>query len=262
MAEEIDLRTHRALVTGAGQGLGRAIAVHLGAGGAEVVVNDFVPERAEIVAEEIRAAGGRAISSPFDVTDPAVVRAAVDRVNGIDILVNNAGDAGGPDVAGSFDRNVPVDASPAQWDPYRAIFYGVMVCTNACLPAMIERRFGRIVTVISDAARAGDALPDAVYAGANEGAAGFTRSIATENGRYGITANVVTVATTPGKPTQSDTASNAKSTLGEYATRRLGEPLEVAPLVTYLVSPLASWLTGQTVPVNGGYTSGALTALS
>jgi NAD(P)-dependent dehydrogenase (short-subunit alcohol dehydrogenase family) len=262
MAEEIDLRTHRALVTGAGQSLGRGIAVSLGAAGAEVVVNDFLPERAEGVAEEIRAAGGRAISSPFDVTDPAMVRAAVDRVNGIDILVNNAGDAGGPDVAGSFDLNLLVDANPAKWDPYRAIFYGVMVCTNACLPAMIERRFGRIVTVISDTARDDDALPNAVHAGANEGAAGFTRSIATENGHYGITANIVSVATMPGKPTQTDTASNAKSALGKYATRRLGEPLDVAALVTYLVSPLASWLTGQTIPVNGGYTTGALTAFS
>jgi 3-oxoacyl-[acyl-carrier protein] reductase len=261
MAEEIDLRTHRALVTGAGQSLGRGIAVSLGAAGAEVVVNDLLPERAESVAEEIRAAGGRAISSPFDVTDPAMVRAAVDRVNGIDILVNNAGDAGGPDVAGSFDLNLLVDANPAKWDPYRAIFYGVMVCTNACLPAMIERRFGRIVTVISDAARAGDALPDAVHAGANEGAAGFTRSIATENGCYGITANIVSVATMLGD-SQAGTASDAKSELGRYMTRRLGEPLGVASLVTYLVSPLASWLTGQTIPVNGGYTTGALTAFS
>jgi NAD(P)-dependent dehydrogenase (short-subunit alcohol dehydrogenase family) len=225
MSEEIDLCTHRALVTSAGQGLGREIAVGLGAAGAEVVVNDFVPERAESVAEEVRAAGGRAISSPFDVTDPAMVRAAVDKIGGIDILVNNAGD-------------------PAKWDPDRAIFYGVMICTNACLPAMIERQSGRIVTVISDAARADDVLPNAVHAGANEGAAGFTRSIATENGRYGITANIVSVAT------------------GEYVTRRLGEPLDVAGLVTYLVSPLASWLTGQTIPVNGGYTSGALTAFS
>lgn len=242
MSEEIDLCTHRALVTSAGQGLGREIAVSLGAAGAEVVVNDFVPERAESVAEEVRAAGGRAISSPFDVTDPAMVRAAVDRVGGADILVNNAGD-------------------PTERDPYRAIFYGVMVCTNACLPAMIERLSGRIVTVISDAARAGDVLPDAVHAGANEGAAGFMRSIATENGRYGITANIVSVATL-GDSAQADTHPDTQSTLGKYATRRLSEPLDVAGLVTYLVSPLASWLTGQTIPVNGGYSSGALTAFS
>jgi len=262
MPEEIDLCTHRALVTGAGQGLGREIAVSLGAAGAEVVVNDFVPERAETVAEEVRAVGGRAIPSPFDVTDPAMVRAAVDRVDGVDILVNNAGDAGRPDVAGSFDLDFLVDANPAKWDPYRAILYGVMVCRNSCLPAMIERRSGRIVTVISDAACAGDALPDAVHAGANEGAAAFTRSIATENGRYGITANIVSVATMLRDSTQADTTSDTKSELGRYVTRRLGEPLDIAGLVTYLVSPLTAWLTGQTIPVNGGYTSGALTAFS
>ena len=260
MAVEIDLSGHRALVTGGGQGVGRGVSRMLGAAGAEVLVNDLVAERTETVAREIVDAGGRAVSAPFDVTDLSAVRATIDRLGAVDILVNNAGNAGAPDLAGSFDLDLFVDTDPASWDRYVNVnFYGVMNCTHACLPGMIDAKWGRIVTVISDASRAGDAR-NAVYAGAKAAAAGFTRSIATESGRHGVTANCVSLASMNTLPPEArvelpeEQAGRFKDMMKSYVVRRRGEPEDVAGMVTYLVSPMAEWVTGQTIPVNGGYT--------
>ncbi len=264
MAVEIDLSGHRALETGGGQGVGRGVSHMLGAAGAEVLVNDLVPERTEAVVAEIVDAGGRAVAAPFDVTDIEAARDAIRRLGAVDILVNNAGNAGRPDLMGSFELDLFVDTDPASWDRYIKVnFYGVMNCTHACLPGMIDAQWGRIITIVSDASRAGDAR-NAVYAGAKAAAAGFTRSIATENGRHNITANNISLATMnslpPGERPQLDEeqaarfAEATKQALRSYVIRRRGEPEDVAGMVTYLVSPMASWVTGQTIPVNGGYT--------
>jgi 3-oxoacyl-[acyl-carrier protein] reductase len=123
---------------------------------------------------------------------------------------------------------------------------------------MIERQAERIVTVVSDAGRFGD-VNMAPYAAAKAGAAGFSRSIAREMGRYGITVNNValgtirTPATSEGEPDTPEAKEHLKKILSPYIIRRRGEPEDVAGLVTYLVSPMASWITGQTYPVNGGY---------
>ena len=123
---------------------------------------------------------------------------------------------------------------------------------------MIERQGGRVVTIVSDAGRAGD--PGlAAYAGAKAGAAGVCRSVAREVGRYGITVNCIALGTIrtpttvrPGAP--EPTPEELKKRLSPYVIRGHGEPEDVAGMVTYLASPLASWITGQTYPVNGGYT--------
>lgn len=264
MAVEMDLSGRRALVTGGGQGVGRGISLMLAQAGAEVLVNDLVPERSEAIAAEIVDTGARAVPAPFDVTDLDVVRDAIGRLGPVDILVNNAGNAGRPDLMGSFELDLFVDTDPASWDRYIKVnFYGVMNCTHCCLPGMIEAQWGRVVTIISDASRAGDAR-NAVYAGAKAAAAGFTRSIATENGRHGITANNISLATMnsvpPGARPELDeeqltrVAEATKQALRNYVIRRRGEPEDVAGMVTYLASPLAGWVTGQTIPVNGGYT--------
>ena len=272
MTFTIDLTGRRALVTGGGQGIGRATARALADAGGSVVVNDVVPERADGVAAEIRNAGGDASSAVFDVTDGHAVRAAVEAVGGIDILVNNAGNAG----AEGFAPMVPfADTDPDTWDRYlRVNLYGVMYCTHAALPAMIARGDGRIITVVSDAGRFGDAYL-APYAAAKAGAAGFCRSVAREVGRHGITVNCVSLGSIrapvtepdelsrPGQPNQPNQPSEpdgpdepdaATRRLRRYIIRRYGEPADVAAMVTYLASPLASWITGQTYPVNGGYT--------
>jgi 3-oxoacyl-[acyl-carrier protein] reductase len=251
----IELEGRRALITGAGQGIGRAIALSISSVGAVVAVNDVVTERAEEVVEDIRRAGGQADVASFDVTDWHGVQSCVKGLGTVNILVNNAGNAG---VQG-FTEMVPfVQTEPDEWDRYfRVNLYGVMHCTRAVLPDMIALGEGRIVTVVSDAGRYGD-VNLAPYAAAKAGAAGFCRSVAREVGRHGITVNCVALGTirtpTTGMGTDPQSEAQLKRALSQYIIRRRGEPEDVAGMVTYLVSPLASWITGQTYPVNGGYT--------
>lgn len=253
----IDLDGRRALVTGAGRGIGLAIAHALAGAGATVVVNDIRAEQAEAAARELRAAGGQADVLPFDVADFAAAAGAVEGYGGVDILVNNAGNAGAEGFAAIGDF---VDSDPADWQRYFSVnLFGVMHCTKAVLPSMIASGWGRIVTIISDAGRHGDARL-APYAAAKAGAAGFSRSIAREVGRHSITvncvslANIATPTTAPPPPETPEEHEREKAFLRPYVIRRRGLPDDVAGLVTYLASPLAGWITGQTYAVNGGYT--------
>ena len=249
----IDLAGHRALVTGAGQGVGRSIALTLAAAGAALVVNDVSGERAGEVAAQIVAAGGDAVAATFDVTDWEATRAAVDAGRPIDILVNNAGNAGSARLA----LAPLVETSPADWEPYlRVNLYGVMHCTRVVLPHMIAAGWGRVVTIVSDAGRTGERQL-AAYAAAKAGAAGFSRSVAKEVGRHGITVNCVSLGTmgtpTAGVDLATSSVPDLDRILRAYVIRRLGEPEDAAAMVAFLASPLASWITGQTIPVNGGY---------
>ncbi|MBN2624421.1 MAG: SDR family oxidoreductase [Acidimicrobiales bacterium] len=254
MVMSLDLTGRRALVTGGGQGVGRSIALGCAAAGAEVAVNDLDAGRAQAVVDEIEQRGGLGQVAVFDVTDFAAVEAAVQGVGRIDVLVNNAGNAG---AAGFGDRSAFADTSPADWEPFlRVNLYGAMHCSRAVLPAMIESGWGRLVTIVSDAGRTGD-VGGAAYSAAKAGAAGLTRALARENGRYGITANNISLGTmrTPAtEPVWSDPGSDlAKGILRSYVVRRPGDPDEVASLAVYLASDHAAWITGQTYPLNGGY---------
>ena len=150
------------------------------------------------------------------------------------------------------------ESAPADWDPFlRVNLYGVLHCTRAVLPGMVQRGWGRILTIVSDAGRTGDAN-GAAYAAAKAGAAGLIRSVALENGRYGITANNIALGTmrTPlTEPLWSDMADSpqAKAILQGYAIRRPGVPDDVTALAVLLAGDHAAWITGQTIPVNGGY---------
>ena len=246
------------LVTGAGQGVGRQVALHCAGHGARVVVNDFHLDRADAVASQIRAAGGSAVASRCDVTDfgdvTDMVARAEQEAGGIDVLVNNAGNAG--PVQDPMSPAPPFwEAHPREWGPWMgANFYGVLNCARAALPAMVERCSGRVVTVISDAGRVGEpGLP--VYSGAKAGAAGFSRALAKAVGRYNITVNCVALASirTPGVATATGNPDLVKSMLRSYVIRRLGEPSDAANLILFLASDAAAWITGQTYPVNGGY---------
>jgi 3-oxoacyl-[acyl-carrier protein] reductase len=246
MSVTIDLEGQRALVTGAGQGIGRAIALTLASAGATVAVNDIVPAQADAVVEEIVAVGGKATPLPFDVTDWAGVAAAVEGYGGVDVLVNNAGNAGAEGFGALTDF---AESDPAQWQRYFAVnLFGTMHCTRAALPSMITAGGGRVVTIVSDAGRYGDAKL-APYAAAKAGAAGFCRSVAREVGRHGITVNCVSLGTI-----ESPVTADAKGDYRRYVVRRAGKPEEVADLVTFLASPMAAWITGQTYALNGGYT--------
>jgi NAD(P)-dependent dehydrogenase (short-subunit alcohol dehydrogenase family) len=246
----IDLSGRRALVTGAGQGVGRQIATRLAEAGAAVVVNDRVEERAAAVSLELASYG--ASISVFDVTEWQAVVAALESLGGVDILVNNAGNSG----ADEFGLRSVVDSEPTDWEPFlRVNLYGVMYCTRAALPAMVQRRWGRVITIISDSARVGDALM-APYAAAKAGAAGFCRSLASEVGRFGITLNSLALGTMRTPLTRPDLEvddpERVASLLRDYAIRRRGEPDDVAGMVAFLASDFGEWITGQTIPINGG----------
>jgi 2-hydroxycyclohexanecarboxyl-CoA dehydrogenase len=254
----LNLSRRVVLVTGAGQGVGRAVALHCAEQGATVVVNDFHEERAKSVAAEIEFGGGAALPLQCDVTKLdevlAMTRRVSDELGAVDVLVNNAGNAGPAE-----DPMAPAppfwETGPEDWGPWIGTnFFGVLNASRAVLPGMVDREYGRIITVISDAGRIGE--PNlVVYGGAKAGAAGFSRGLAKAVGRYGITVNCVALSgiNTPGVATALENAEGAKKALRGYVVRRFGEPDDPARLVVFLASAAGEWITGQTYPVNGGY---------
>jgi 2-hydroxycyclohexanecarboxyl-CoA dehydrogenase len=258
VSDVLSLDGRTALITGAGQGIGRETALLFAAHGVKnVVVNDFYAERAEAVAAELRTDGIAALPVQCDVTDYAAVAAMVQQAQeafgGVDILVNNAGNAG----PGLIERNLPNfwEVGPEDWDRWLGPnLFGVLNCCHATVPGMIDRGYGRLVTVISEAGRVGE--PNyVVYSGAKAGAAGFMRALAKALGRYMITANCVSLAgiATPGLAERNADPEMVKRKLSRYVIRRLGQPSDAAAMILFLASDAASWITGQTYPVNGGY---------
>jgi 3-oxoacyl-[acyl-carrier protein] reductase len=258
MTDLLDLTGRTVLVTGGGQGVGRQVALHCAAHGAAVAVNDFHRDRAQAVAAEITAHGTRAVALTCDVTDFDAVLEMADRaareLGPVDVLVNNAGNAGPTDNA--MAAAPPFwETGPKDWEPWLGTnLHGVLHATRAVLPGMVERGYGRVVSVISDAGRVGE--PNlVVYGGAKAGAAGFSRGLAKAVGRHGITVNCVALSSvnTPGVAAAVADGEAVKRMLSHYVIRRLGEPSDAANMVLFLASDAASWITGQTYPVNGGY---------
>lgn len=254
----LDLNGRVALVTGAGQGVGAQTARYLAAQGAKVVVNDYVVDRADAVAAEINDSGSTAIGVQCDVTDfeavTSMVDAATDALGTIDVLVNNAGNAGADP---SALTNRPFwETDPTEWAPFLQVnLYGVLNCCRAVIPGMLEAgNGGRLITIISDAGRVGEPGLEA-YSAAKAGAAGLMRALARGLGRFGITANSIAIAATrtPAIEAAINNEELAKRMLKGYIIRRFGEPSDVAAMVTFLASHSASWTTGQTYPVNGGF---------
>lgn len=257
----IDLSGKAAYVTGAGQGIGEAIAHSLAAHGAAVAVNDHVPERAEAVADKIKAQGGTAVSSVANVVDLAMLQHAIETaetvIGPVNILVNNAGNAG---VDPSVVTGRPFwETEPEEWDAFLGVnLLGVLNTCRAALPAMVASGHGgRVVTIISDAARVGEPGLEA-YSAAKAGAAGLMRALARSLGRFQITANCIAVAATRTPTTEAALADEERTrkALRSYVIRRPGEPADVAGLAAFLASDSASWITGQTYPVNGGFSFG------
>lgn len=234
--------TRKALVTGGANGIGAAIARRLAAGGASVVVADLDENAGSGLAGEIGGA-----YAPVDVTDAAAVRAAVEAHGPFGILVNNAG----ADQHAFF-----TDTDEDEWHRLIGLnLISVFACTHAVLPGMQQAGWGRIVNIASEAARLGS-RGGSVYAAAKGGVIAFTKSIARENARFGITANVV--APGPVKTPMVDAAvaeggeKLLKAMTDATLLRRLGTPEEVAAAAAFLASEDASYITGETLGVSGG----------
>jgi 2-hydroxycyclohexanecarboxyl-CoA dehydrogenase len=238
------LEGRRALVTGGGRGIGAAIARRLAAEGADVVIGDIDERSAGDVAGEVGATATR-----LDVTDSESANAAVAEHGPFAILVNNAG----TDEFGFF-----ADTDPGLWQRVLAVnLVGVLACTHAVLPGMQEAGYGRIVNIASEAGRIGS-KGSAVYSAAKGGVIAFTKVIAREGARYGVTANSIA----PG-PIETPLLMQALE-LGELGhkivetmksgtqLRRLGRPEEVAAAVAFLASDDSSYVTGETLGVSGG----------
>jgi len=235
-----------AIVTGAGRGIGKAIAGKLAAEGATVVVADLDEATAKATADELPNAVGVLV----DVTGREDVQALADRVAGqfgrIDVLVNNAG----WDKASAF-----TESDPADWDRAIAVnLYGVLHTCQAVLPVMTGQGHGAVVNLGSDAGRVGSS-GEAVYSAAKGGVIAFTKSLAREMARHQIRVNCVC----PGPTDTQLFAEFAGPKLREALTkaipfRRLGQPDDVAGIVAFLASDEASFITGQTVSVSGGLT--------
>jgi len=236
-----------AIVTGAGQGIGKAIATKLAAEGATVVVTDLNEGTAKETADGL---GNGSVGLQLDVTDRDSVDATVaqvkEQLGRIDVLVNNAG----------WDKAEPfVDSEVATWDRIIAInLYGQLHTCHAVLPVMAEQGGGRVVNIGSDSGRVGSS-GEAVYSAAKGGVIAFTKTIAREMARAGVTANCVSPGPTDTELFASIGGEKLRAALTKaIPLKRLGQPEDLANAVAFLASDEAAFITGQTVSVSGGLT--------
>jgi 2-hydroxycyclohexanecarboxyl-CoA dehydrogenase len=241
-----------ALVTGAGRGIGRAIAGCLAEQGARLAVGDVDAASAEQAVAEITAAGGEALALPFDVGDHGAVLEAERTLRsawgGVSVLVNNAG----------WDRVEPfLKSTPEVWRRVVDLnFMGVVHTCHVFLPGMLDRGAGAIVNIGSDAGRVGS-TGEAVYSGAKGGVIAFTKTLARETSRSGVRVNCVCPGPTdtPLVQEQIERQPNVIAALERAIPMgRIGRPEEIANAVAFLASDAAGYITGQTLSVSGGLT--------
>jgi len=249
------------LVTGAGSGIGRTIALAFGAAGAHVAVNDISPGRVDETVALIAQNGGRALSAVCDIgsLDAVLAMAAELEQQKIspDILVNNAA---------VLLANAPfLETRPEDCErEIRVILHGTLNCSRAFLPGMVTRKWGKIVNIVTEAARVGQER-EANYSAAKGGVLSFTRSLAREMGRHNINVNAVSPAAT-NTPLRRGLLQKLAEKIGAeavrereerirraYPLRRIGEPEDVSNAVVFLASDAARHITGQVLGVNGGY---------
>ena len=241
------LKDKKAIVTGAGQGIGRSIALKMAREGADVVIAEWNPETGNQTNKEIVALGRKALFIAVDVANQIQVQNMVEEIlrawGKIDILVNNAG----------FDRGATLlKVKEEDWDAVLGVHLkGTMNCIQAVAPHMIEKGYGKIINISSIYAKSGGVAAIS-YSAAKAGIIGLTKSVARELGRYQINVNVVL----PGlilTPTIAKMAEKYRNMIIERTPLgRIGQPEEVANVVAFLASDEASFVTGATVEVSGG----------
>ncbi len=246
---ELGLDRKVALVTGAGSGIGRAIALSLASEGARLVATDMQGDTAEATAAEAAKRGAEAIGATLDVTQyeqaRTVVQEAVQRFGRLDVLVN---------CAGAWRIGLFMDMQPEDWAfEINVCLMGVVNCTRAALDPMMAQQSGKIVNISSDAGRVGE-FRQAVYSGAKAGVIGFAKAVAREMGRYNIHVNCVCPGYTKTPATEGMLTPELEERIAKgYPLRKLGLPEDIAKVVTFLASDGASYITGQTISVSGGY---------
>jgi 3-oxoacyl-[acyl-carrier protein] reductase len=238
-----------ALITGSGRGIGRAIALKLADEGASIAVNDIIADTAESTVLDIRGRGGRAESFVADVSDFSEVEHMVDRIEDsfhrLDILINNAG------------ISIPAAIQAMSLDQWNKVIevnlHGVFLCSKAVFPLMVEQGWGRIITLASFAGKRGTLFGDNTsYSTSKSAVMGFTVSLAYEAAKHNITVNAVA----PGI-VKTDLLlalpEEKQLELADYPLlKRLASPEEIAHVVAFLASDLASYITGEVIDVNGG----------
>lgn len=237
-----------ALVTGAAQGLGKAIATALAAAGAVTIVNDIVAAPANDCATSLRKAGGHAETALFSVADSNAAHEAVagivSRHGRLDILVNNAG------IGDFVEFN---EITPEKWRLMLDVHLtGAFNCSHAAFPHMKERRSGAILNISSVAGKRGDFIGNAHYTAAKAGMVGLTKSLAMHAAPHGVRVNALAPGLVATDLTEGMSEAMRATTLARIPAGRLGRPEEIAAVALFLVSDAASYIVGETVSVNGG----------
>jgi len=244
----VDLKGKVVIVTGAGHGIGREIALSLARNGAEVVVTDVTDAIFE-VGKQIEALGSKALPIKCDVTDFEQAQDVEEKVVGkyerIDILVNNAG---------IYPQKAFLEMTAEDWNKVlRVNLNGVFHCTKAVIPKMVKQRYGKIVNIASIAGAVVGFQNLTHYSASKAAIAGFTKSLALEVAQHGINVNAVA----PGPIDVGDMAANMEiyqQIIKAIPVGRMGLPIDIANLVVFLVSDESNFITGQCIVSDGGYT--------
>jgi 2-hydroxycyclohexanecarboxyl-CoA dehydrogenase len=240
-----------AIITGGGQGIGEGIALYLAELGADIAIVDLNMETAGAVVKKIQGMGKKAIAVKADVANfddtKNMANQVISGLGGIDILVNNAGYVK-PAQSYFIEEDVPY------WQKVINVCYnGVIYCSRAVLDHMIEKKYGKIISIASDAGRVGQ-RGQAVYSGAKGAVIAFSKALAQEVARYNINVNCVSPGATWGPGMDTMPKEMQEKIAHSYLFRRLAYPKDHANVVAFLASDKSNYITGQTVSVSSGYT--------
>jgi NAD(P)-dependent dehydrogenase (short-subunit alcohol dehydrogenase family) len=245
---DLGLKGKTAVITGGASGLGRETAHYLVRDGARVVIADISGENIQKVLKELRDAGGEAEGIEMDVRSYAdserMAKIAADKFGGIDVLLAGAG----------IGRDkLFLETNPADWDRMLDInIKGVLNANRAVAPYMVERKGGSIINIASEAGKVGEKRM-VVYSATKGAVIGFTKAFSVEMGRFNIRVNAVCPGVTMTPMTAAFTAEQLERSAKFYPMGRLGQPKDIAAMITFLSSDQATWITGQAISVSGGF---------